>query len=76
MRHVKSVGVPISGVSYEDCGPRGNGYIIPMPTEYHHPVYYNSYDTGDMSVDRTSERTTGETMVVEKWGCMPIPRWS
>ena len=54
VRHVNAVGVPIFGGSYGDSGPRGNGDILPPPTEYHHPVYCNSYDTGDMSNDRTS----------------------
>ena len=67
------MGVPISGGSYGDSGTRVNGYILPPPTDYHHPVYYNSYNTGDMYVEIMSERTIGEKTVVEKWGCIPIP---
>ena len=29
-----------------------------------------------MYVDRTSESTMGETTVMGKWGCIPIPGWS
>ena len=56
--------VPIFGGSYGNSGPIVNGDIIPPPIEYHHPVYCNSYDTGDMSVEITAERTMGETTVV------------
>ena len=75
-RCVKAVGVPIFGGSYGESGTRGNVDIHPLPTEYHYPVYYNLYDTLYMSVEIMSERTTGETMVVGKWGCIPIPGWS
>ena len=63
-RHVKAVGVTIFGGSYGNIGPRGNGDIIPPPIEYNHPVYCNSYDTEDISVEVTAERTISETMVV------------
>ena len=63
-RHVKAVGVTIFGGSYGNSGPRGNGDIIPPPIEYNHPVYCNSYDTEDISVEITAERTMGETTVV------------
>ena len=73
MRHIKAVGVPIFGGSYGKSGTRVNGYIRPLTTEYHHPVYCDLYDTGDMSGDRTSDGTMGETTVVESGGCIPIP---
>ena len=72
-RHVNSVGVPIFEVSYGNSGPRGNGDIRPPTTEYHHPIYCDSYDTGDMSGDRTSYSNMGETTLVEAGGYILIP---
>ena len=72
----KAVGVPIFGRSYGNSGPRGNVYICPPPTEYYHPVYCDSYDTGDISVEITADGTMGETTLVEAGGCIPIPRGS
>ena len=70
-RHIKALRVSIFGGSYGNSEPRGNVDIRPPPTEYHHPVYCNSYDTGYISGDRTSDGTIGETTVVEERGYIP-----
>ena len=59
------------GSGNDGSGVGGGGDVCHTPPEYRHPVYCNSYDTGYISGDRTSDGTIGETTVVEERGYIP-----
>ena len=58
------MGLPTARSRNEKNGVVGGGDIRPPPTEYRHPVYHDSSDTGAMPGGRATDGIASDTEVV------------